>query len=110
MSIRVVRSGESIAPTVTTVGVEGTSDQVWTFDVDVRPCRITLNEATEVYIKVNGTDTDPASATDFDFRLAADGDSADLSVNGLVNVKTVSIFAATATTVFDNLVLRGWRP
>lgn len=112
MSIRVVRSGESVAPVVTTAGVEGTSAQLYTFPIDVRPCRISLMEGGVAYIKVNGTDAAPASTTDFDFaRNGAATGEADLSVGGLVNVKTVSVFTtAGATTIYDTLVLRGWTP
>lgn len=97
-----------MAATVTTTGVEGTSDQVWTFTEDVRPCRLTLLEAQACYIKVNGTDDNPASATDFDFYLATVGAAANLDQGGQINVKTVSVYAA-AGTPYDKIVVRGWQ-
>lgn len=116
MSANSVRRGLSSTPTNTTVGVEGTSDAVWTFANDVRPCLISSLEDQPIFVKINGDDDNPASATDFDFHINPFFEDAepgrhtfDLSLGGLINIKSLSIWAA-ASTVFDNLVIRGWEP
>jgi hypothetical protein len=70
-----------------------------------------------LFIKINGTDSDAATATDFDLKINPfyedvenEAPTFDLSFGGLINVKTLSIYCAAGGTPYDTLVIRGWEP
>lgn len=126
MSANANRVGASLTPVATTVGVVGTSDRVVEFQYDssqivgaearpivARPVYVTnLDVANALFIKINGTDADPASATSFDIRIpamtAAGVDTTmEITANGVINVGTLSLFYAAAGD-FANAVVRGW--
>jgi hypothetical protein len=67
-------------------------------------------------VRVNGNDANPASATVFDFHInpfqediELENATFDLSLDGRINVKSLSIWSAGGT-VFDNLRIVGWEP
>lgn len=101
------RAGPPSTPTTTTAGVEGTSAMEVEFDKYARPCYVNnVNADTEVlYVKVNETG---ATAADYHYRLAANT-GMDVSLEGQVNVKSVSLYAA-ANTPYDTLKVFGWEP
>lgn len=98
---------------VVTAGVVGTSPEVYDFHTGevaggakqyVRPCILTNKHATiNMYVKVNEAN---ASDTDHHFLLKALS-SLDVSVGGIVNVDTVSVYIA-ATAAFTDLQVHGW--
>lgn len=118
MSASANKVGASIAPVVTTAGTVGTTDRVVEFRsggraIWVRPVFVTnLDTANALFVKINGSDANSASATDFDIRIpamtAAGIDTTrEITADGIINVQTLSIFYAAAGD-FDNAVIRGW--
>lgn len=107
------RVGAPANPVITTEGLPGTSDQVRTFRDDngapayARPCVITNMHATED-LYVAGANEEGASPTNFMVKLAA-GQAVDVSMDGRVNVSSVSFYFATADYE-DFVQVRGWLP
>jgi len=106
MSATANRIGAPINPTSTTTGVPGTSDEVVTFLTDyVRPCVVTNTDTADpLYVLVN---EEAASTTNFLVKLTA-GQAVDVSFNGRLNVKSLSLFYASA--VYSKAQVRGWKP
>lgn len=118
MSAMANRHGVSVAPTVTTAGTVGTNDRVVQFQETGRPtsCRpvyvTNLDAANALFVKLNGSDANPASATSFDIRIPALTDAGihttvEITAGGIINVNTLSIFYAAAGD-FANAVIQGW--
>jgi hypothetical protein len=104
MSRNAVRSQGAVTPTVTTVGVAATSDEVRTFTNDVRPCLVVnLHATANLFVRVN---TEGATATLWEFKVPALS-SVDVSNGGMINVKFVSLFGAEA---YSNALVFGWAP
>lgn len=123
MSASVVREGRSIAPTVTTAGTEGSTDEVRTFldangrQTYARPCFLSYHGGTDIlYVRINGNDANPASATVHDFAIGPPSAehpprTIDLTAGGRINVSTVSLFLSGSTADFTaDVIVRGFSP
>lgn len=108
MSASSNRIGVAEIPTTTTAGSPGTSDQVREFTRYVRPCYVTNTDGTNaLFVRINGTDTDPASATVFDVRVAPNT-TIEITSNGIINVKTISLFMSAGA--YSTAIVSGWLP
>ena len=97
------RTGAPIAAAITTAGPPGSVTEVRTFPSPARPVYVTNCHATDdLYVKVNAAD---ASSTDFLVKLGA-SQAVELSTRGVLNVKTVSLYYATAAYASAKVV--GW--
>ncbi len=104
MSRSAVKSGAATVPTSTTTGTPGASDEVLEFlKTFARPCFVTNTDASDdLFILLN---EEGASATDFMVKLAP-LQAVDLSVEGQICVKTISLYYATAA--YSKAKIRGW--
>jgi hypothetical protein len=97
------RAGAPVAADITVSGVPGTSAEVRTFSHPARPVYVTNCDVDDdLYVKVN---KDDVSTSDFLVKLAA-GQAVELSSRGILNVKTVSLYYATAAYASAKVV--GW--
>lgn len=100
------RAGAPVQATVKTAGTEGTSPQVYEFGGGaVRPCTVTNQHATED-LYVSWPNVEDASASNFMCVLVA-GQSVDLSIGGIINVVTLSVWFG-ASGDYDDVDVRGW--
>lgn len=103
MSASANRTGAPIAAAITTAGTPGSVTEVRTFPSPARPVYATNCHASDdLYVKVNAAD---AGTADFLVKLAA-GQAVELSSLGVLNVKTVSLYYATAA--YTNAKVVGW--
>ena len=102
-----LRQGPGIPPVTTTAGTPGTSDRFYTFSTPARPCILYNDTGVTVYVKMNVTESSPASTSDFDLKITAGG-FIDLSLGGQVAVYTVSVYAASGS--YDSVIVKGWYP
>lgn len=104
MGLPTTRSGAPTEPTVTTAGTPGSVTEVRAFDSYARPCFVTNTDSSDdLYVKIN---EDDASDTSFLCKLEA-GQAVELS-GGRINVKTVSLYYASAA--YAKAEVRGWIP
>ena len=111
MSRNAVRTGPGIAGTVTTAGTPGASDEVRNFlnssnkPVYCRPCVVVNTHASDVlYVLPNSVDCSP---TNYLAKCAA-GQAVDISIEGQIDVETVSLYYATAA--YSAALAWGWIP
>lgn len=101
------RQGPGVPPTTTTAGTTGASDRFLTFAIPARPCILYNDAAVTVFVKINVTESSPASSSDFDLKITAGG-FIDLSLGGQVAVYTVSMYMASDD--YANVIVKGWYP
>ena len=119
MGANIVRGGLSDVPVTITAGVVNTTARTLAFlDPNVaggsnsyaRPCLVTnLDADTAFMVRVNGTDAAPASATVFDFLIAPRA-TVDVSLEGRIQVSTLSIWFPTGVSAVTDAVVSGWQP
>lgn len=102
----------SVAPDTIVAPVSGSTVGQFIFKTAARPCVVNWEGVTTgqyAYININ-KDVDP-SATSYDFRVGIsgsghNGDARELSIGGLLAVKTLRVFVAAGSVT--NLIIRGW--
>ena len=109
MSRNAIRVGAGTTPTITTAGTPGASDQVRTFyDPNgapgyARPCFVTNTDGSDtLYVLPNNID---CSNTNYLAKLAP-GQAVDISVEGQLDITSVSIYYASAA--YTAALVRGW--
>lgn len=112
-----VRGGAPTSPTMVSSGADGnlTNPRVFTFDPYARPV-ILFNKtggSKVILVKINATDdTDFGGSSDdgtghFPIK---DGESAEISLGGILNIHRVSFVTTDGADDLDKVNLTGWRP
>jgi hypothetical protein len=105
MSRSAVRAQGPVTAATTTVGTPGTDEEVRTFSQDVRPCLVVNNFATDtVYVKMNATG---ASTVTWQV-LVLPGATRDISLDGMINIKSVSLYTGAALPNYTGVLVLGW--